>query len=543
MAAVVINAHAEGDTNFVNLKDIAGEGSAEKLVDEIASIGHIEKDGAVPSTCCSADVPDSSPSLSSTSSARQVIQVTEPPATSVSGAADTVQALGDSVPIRWDISQGDEPTSPSHSQYSAAAGGRQVVRAAESLLPPTREAAASEASEGEASDAPSHVSYDPEDVPDIQITPGRTWDGVGRLALVPGWVAKSLSNTIGFTGLATGYGIGKIGEALGQCKPCENLAWQAGMYSWMYSNGVLPTVEYDPIDGAVEQELIERFNCVDVRPENMNLTPLITPNHTSYLDGPIMATLWGTPRFVAKADCKNIPMIGSIMHDAEVVFVDRGSQNSRQATKDAIEEHCSSWKPGKKPLAIFPEGTTTNGESLLPFKQGAFSSGQPVRPVVILFTGTFNPGVTSYKRTQTGVQKTSDAEWATAFFGHMVHGCHIRVLQPYIPSKEERERPSLYARNVREVVLRELNVTRSEMTAKSWKTAVDREDGGLDYECGDFSRLLIKDQRTLTYNMSLTEALTGLFGCVGVAHDRHSPPYLERRDTEEFRHWGPAGCR
>jgi lysophosphatidylcholine acyltransferase/lyso-PAF acetyltransferase len=37
------------------------------------------------------------------------------------------------------------------------------------------------------------------------------------------------------------------------------------------------------------------------------------------------------------------------------------------------------------PLLLFPEGTTTNGAFLLPFKTGAFLTGHPVQPVLLRY--------------------------------------------------------------------------------------------------------------------------------------------------------------
>merc|ERR1712176_894077 len=39
------------------------------------------------------------------------------------------------------------------------------------------------------------------------------------------------------------------------------------------------------------------------------------------------------------------------------------------------------------PVLIFPEGTTTNGLSLLRFKSGGFLAGAPVQPVVLTYGG------------------------------------------------------------------------------------------------------------------------------------------------------------
>ena len=37
------------------------------------------------------------------------------------------------------------------------------------------------------------------------------------------------------------------------------------------------------------------------------------------------------------------------------------------------------------PTPAAPQGTTTNGDYLLPFKTGAFLAGQPVQPVILRY--------------------------------------------------------------------------------------------------------------------------------------------------------------
>lgn len=179
-----------------------------------------------------------------------------------------------------------------------------------------------------------------------------------------------------------------------------------------------------------------------------------------------------------------------------MVFVDRSTGDSRKATMDAIEKHCTDWKVGSRPLLIFPEGTTTNGEGLVDFKRGAFVSGVPVRPVVTVYTGQFDPATTTYVQAEgdqdAEVKKTSDAEWAAQFMGHFIHSMHIRVLPPYIPSEEEKRDPDLYASRCRSYMEIELVRVRDELFKTSWKAMAGREDGGLDYKFGDVTRWVMK---------------------------------------------------
>jgi len=40
-------------------------------------------------------------------------------------------------------------------------------------------------------------------------------------------------------------------------------------------------------------------------------------------------------------------------------------------------------------LVIFPEGTTTSNQGIIPFKRGAFESKVSVKPIVIKYLGPF----------------------------------------------------------------------------------------------------------------------------------------------------------
>ncbi len=61
----------------------------------------------------------------------------------------------------------------------------------------------------------------------------------------------------------------------------------------------------------------------------------------------------------------------------EALFVDLGSKNVLKNVRALIKKRASDGlgdesRPGWRQLLIFPEGTTTNGRSLIKFKTGAF---------------------------------------------------------------------------------------------------------------------------------------------------------------------------
>lgn len=102
-------------------------------------------------------------------------------------------------------------------------------------------------------------------------------------------------------------------------------------------------------------------------------------NHISWIDIPVLASLTGAA-FVAQALIADWPLIGWLARLNHTVFVSRTdllSVDSQIAElRAALDE--------KQPVAIFPEGTTTDGRSLLPFKKSLFEVlVPPPRPIMI----------------------------------------------------------------------------------------------------------------------------------------------------------------
>jgi lyso-ornithine lipid O-acyltransferase len=111
---------------------------------------------------------------------------------------------------------------------------------------------------------------------------------------------------------------------------------------------------------------------------------MLASNHLSWLDPLVVASLVPCAP-VSKADVSRWPVIGSIARDLGVVFVSRGDARSGaralQAAADVLAHGV--------PVLNFPEGTTSTGESVLPFRHGSFGlalrAGVPVVPVALRY--------------------------------------------------------------------------------------------------------------------------------------------------------------
>jgi 1-acyl-sn-glycerol-3-phosphate acyltransferase len=111
---------------------------------------------------------------------------------------------------------------------------------------------------------------------------------------------------------------------------------------------------------------------------------LIVANHISWLD--IFAIHSLRPAaFIAKAEIRQWPFIGWLAERNDTVFLRRGSRGHARIINDEID----SLLENGMDVALFPEGTTTDGTHLLGFHaallQPAIETGRPVLPLAISY--------------------------------------------------------------------------------------------------------------------------------------------------------------
>lgn len=102
-------------------------------------------------------------------------------------------------------------------------------------------------------------------------------------------------------------------------------------------------------------------------------------NHVSWLDIPALAGASGTA-FVAKAEVARTPVIGWLCRLNRTVFVEREARLNVAAQINAVRDALAdNWS-----ITVFPEGTTTDGLSLLPFKSSILKALEPPPPGVLV---------------------------------------------------------------------------------------------------------------------------------------------------------------
>lgn len=114
---------------------------------------------------------------------------------------------------------------------------------------------------------------------------------------------------------------------------------------------------------------------------------LLVANHISWLD---IASLHaaGFCRFVSKADIKKWPVIGTLAAGVGTLFIERESR--RDAMR--VVRHTTERLLAGDVIAVFPEGTTSDGQTLLPFHanlfQAAITANAPVQAASLQFIDT-----------------------------------------------------------------------------------------------------------------------------------------------------------
>ena len=112
---------------------------------------------------------------------------------------------------------------------------------------------------------------------------------------------------------------------------------------------------------------------------------LLVSNHVSYLDPLVLASRAACVP-ISKAELAAWPVFGAVARRTGVLFVERSSAGSRLAVMRAAERVL-----GEGGIVLnFPEGTTTDGSTVLRFRKGLFEVARaaaiPVVPAAIRYS-------------------------------------------------------------------------------------------------------------------------------------------------------------
>ncbi|KAL9272779.1 Lysophospholipid acyltransferase LPEAT2-like protein [Drosera capensis] len=118
------------------------------------------------------------------------------------------------------------------------------------------------------------------------------------------------------------------------------------------------------------------------RPAPREIAPIVVSNHVSFIE-PIFFFYELFPTIVASDSHDSLPAVGTIIRAMQVIYVNRTSSSSKKFAVDEIKRKASSDQFPR--VLLFPEGTTTNGRSIISFQLGAFLPGYPIQPVAVRY--------------------------------------------------------------------------------------------------------------------------------------------------------------
>jgi len=130
---------------------------------------------------------------------------------------------------------------------------------------------------------------------------------------------------------------------------------------------------------------------LDVRGTFRPGAKLVVANHVSWIDVMAMHAVCPEARFVSKADVQHWPLLGRLISAAGTLYIER--ERRRDAMR-VVHQMAEALQAGDT-VAVFPEGTTADGHTLLPFHanllQAAIATATPVQPVAIRFSDATHP--------------------------------------------------------------------------------------------------------------------------------------------------------
>jgi len=108
---------------------------------------------------------------------------------------------------------------------------------------------------------------------------------------------------------------------------------------------------------------------------------LVVANHLSWLDILVTFASWRCT-FVAKHEVRRWPIVGSLGNALGVVWLERRRPRDLVRVIPLLE---SALRDGRR-VVVFPEGTTTNGQSVLPFRSALFEAAVRADALVVPIT-------------------------------------------------------------------------------------------------------------------------------------------------------------
>lgn len=168
---------------------------------------------------------------------------------------------------------------------------------------------------------------------------------------------------------------------------------------WVLRGLAIVLWRFPRLDAAGRRDHVQRWSARVLRSLDIALhvegrwrpgAKLVVANHISWLD--IVALNAVHPaRFVSKAQVRHWPLLNRLVDAADTLYLER--ERRRDALR-VVHQVAQALEAGDT-VAVFPEGTTSDGTTLLPFHanllQAAIATHTPVQPVALRYADRAGP--------------------------------------------------------------------------------------------------------------------------------------------------------
>ena len=165
---------------------------------------------------------------------------------------------------------------------------------------------------------------------------------------------------------------------------------------------------------------------------------LLVSNHVSWLDIPILSSVMPLS-FIAKREVGGWPMFGWMAKLQRCVFVNRESRHSTGKSSVEITKRLHAGDT----LVLFPEGTSNDGNTVMPFKSSYFGAAEnldvPVVPITVAYLSNYNLALTKRQRPSFAWYGGMDLLphlWESLKAGPIEVSIQFHEPLPHIPRKE-----------------------------------------------------------------------------------------------------------
>lgn len=154
---------------------------------------------------------------------------------------------------------------------------------------------------------------------------------------------------------------------------------------------------------------------------------LVVANHVSWLDIPVIGSLHPLS-FIAKSEIEGWPVVGHLAKLQRSVFIDRQRRKATAEVNDALAHRLVKGEA----IVLFAEGTTSDGNRLLPFRSSLVGAAQAALMHDSVERVLLQPLAITYTRRH-GLPVTRRDRPFIAWYGDMDLASHLKMFVQGIP--------------------------------------------------------------------------------------------------------------